>query len=507
MKRLNLTSSRRKTKSAPGAELYSTRAPRKRVTKKESPDSLFGWTVFILLLIGVAFACWIGSFYIFDHPENATSYALLRKLNKLDPPKRFSPVAAPVGKFYSAQSAFKFFNEMPNGKLAEFNQDLLRAYLRNYTDKHLMIPYITGSFSVLAARALGAKDFITSGYVALAKSTEDSKVLIEQFYPATPEFTDALASMLATGIEVKLQRTYDLSAVVHIEKLSDGRLQFTVVPINYDSYGLGEGRDVRLSPPEDLNLVAELPVIRGDSLESVQENHEAFLAKTAPGVNAADGVSKTPVLARTGPTPDLSVTRIARALPVAGGTPLPISKLAKGVKAASPTPTPTIAQATPSATPMMVLKAIPVYPSKPKSAASATPTQLADAGTPKPVITSASAQVPEDKTWRTYAPGQMPRGRLVNVPDLESMADQGGPAATTYLQGDFVVTVRGDSRAVLRNASAGKTRIIVDFPPGLTPPKEGSQVSRGSSRPFQITSVRRGENGQLNVFVREVTAP
>lgn len=503
MKRLHLNYSRRKTKDVPGAELYSTRAPRKRVTKKESPDSLFGWTIFILILIGIAFACWIGSFYVFGHPENPTSYALLRKLNKIEAPKRFSPIAAPPGKFYSAQAAFKFFAEMPDGKLEEFNQELLRAYLQNYPDKHLMIPYITGSFSVLGAQALGAKDFITSGYVALAKSIEEPKVLIEQLYPATPEFTDDLASMLVTGIEVKLQRTYDLSALVHVSKLGDGRMQFTIVPINYDSYGLGEGHDVRLSPPENFNLAAELPVIRGGRLENVQEKRASVLTKAAPAANAADGASKTPVLARTGPTPDQTVTRVARALPL-GGTPLPISR---PVKVASPSPTQAIAQATPSATPLPVLKAIPVYKPKPHPAASAAPAQLADAGTPKPVITSAAAQVPEDKTWKTYAAGLMPRGRLVNVPDLEAMADQGGPSETTYLQGDFVVTVRGDTRAVLRNASAGKTRIIVDFPPGLTPPKEGSQVNRDSARPFQITSVRRGENGQLNVFVREVTAP
>lgn len=503
MKRINLTSSRRKTKSVPGAELYSTRSPRKRVTKKESPDSLFGWTIFILLLIGLAFACWIGSFYIFGHPENAASYALLRKLNKLEPLKRFSPVAAPPGKFYSAQSAFKFFNEMPNGQLAELNQELLRSYLRNYSDKHVAIPYITGSFSVLGAQELGDKDFITSGYVALAKSMEAPKVLVEQFYPAASEFRDELASMLVTGIEVKLQRTYDLSAVVHIEKLGDGRIQFTVVPINYDSYGLGEGRDVRLSPPDTLNLSAGLPAIRGDALASVQENHEAYLARTAPGVGAATSAAKMPVLARTGPTPDQTVTRVARALPV-GGTPLPIPKNPKAISSPSP---PVVAEATPSPTPMMVLKAIPVHRPKAQPAASVTPSQAADAGTPKPVITSASSQAPEDKTWKTYAAGQMPRGKLINVSDLESLADHGGPSETTYLQGDFVVTVRGDTRAVLRNASAGKTRIIVDFPPGATPPKEGSQVSRGSGRAFQITNVRRGENGQVNVFVREVTTP
>ena len=61
-------------------------------------DNLFLWTVFILLLIGVAFACWLGSFYIFGHPENPRSYKILMRLHKIEPPKRFfKPAGRPVG--------------------------------------------------------------------------------------------------------------------------------------------------------------------------------------------------------------------------------------------------------------------------------------------------------------------------------------------------------------------------------------------------------------------------
>ena len=60
-------------------------------------DHLFLWTVFILLLIGAAFACWLGSFYVFGHPEQPRSYAILKKLKKLDPPRRFEVTAAPAG--------------------------------------------------------------------------------------------------------------------------------------------------------------------------------------------------------------------------------------------------------------------------------------------------------------------------------------------------------------------------------------------------------------------------
>ena len=58
-------------------------------------DHLFLWTVLILLLVGFAMACWLGSFYIFGHPENIQSYKILKKLHKLEPPKRFELTAAP----------------------------------------------------------------------------------------------------------------------------------------------------------------------------------------------------------------------------------------------------------------------------------------------------------------------------------------------------------------------------------------------------------------------------
>jgi len=51
------------------------------------------------------------------------------------------------------------------------------------------------------------------------------------------------------------------------------------------------------------------------------------------------------------------------------------------------------------------------------------------------------------------------------------------------------------------------TRIIVEYPAGYVPPKPGSVVSRDEVRPFEITEVRKQEDGQLNVFAREIMQP
>ena len=109
----------------------------------------------------------------------------------------------------------------------------------------------------------------------------------------------------------------------------------------------------------------------------------------------------------------------------------------------------------------------------------------------------------------------MPRGRLLTPGDVGERAERGLSGERVYLRGNFDVTASGDSRAVLRpqgNAisnlvAGGKTRIIVDYPSGMMPPAEGTALSRDSMRPFQIIDVRRGADGQTNVYVREITSP
>ena len=62
--------------------------PRRRI-------NYFAWTLAILLLTAFAFAAWLGSFYVFWQPERPDSYRLLKKLHRIDPPRRFELTAAP----------------------------------------------------------------------------------------------------------------------------------------------------------------------------------------------------------------------------------------------------------------------------------------------------------------------------------------------------------------------------------------------------------------------------
>jgi hypothetical protein len=101
----------------------------------------------------------------------------------------------------------------------------------------------------------------------------------------------------------------------------------------------------------------------------------------------------------------------------------------------------------------------------------------------------------------------MPRGRLLDIDTARDL-----PAESTgdvqYLAGDFQVSASGKNRAVLRGSGGQQNvRVIVDFPGNAAPPAEGETVQRNAQRPFQITNVERGPDGQVNVYVREITRP
>src|SRR5262249_35799337 len=113
--------------------------------------------------------------------------------------------------------------------------------------------------------------------------------------------------------------------------------------------------------------------------------------------------------------------------------------------------------------------------------------------------------------WQVYRPGQMPRGRLIAVDETANLVDKGIGNETIYLRGDFTVTAARDNRAILRARQSltdrllnrGNARIIVEYPRGTFAPREGESFQRFTDRPFQIVDVRRGADGQMNVYVRE----
>src|SRR4249919_4013139 len=352
----------------------------------------FAWTVAILLLIGLALAAWLGSFYIFNQPERPDSYRILQKLHKIEPPKRFELTAAPAGEFLNASELYERYVGMGAAELAKANAELLRNYIRNYQQVRGLVPYVVGRYTIIAVRELGPEDVFPSGMAALTAAVDSGEVLMEHVYPAKPEALPLMKQTLTVGLEVKLERTHDVSAVIHAERLVDGRILVTAVPLLYGSYTVTRGLGTfRLEPPLSLNLIGGWPLFKSQERASIEQHlaeNRQKMAEAQGGPIAIPGASATPPPAKN------ELVRIEQARPVAPlaikpplvasndklakATPATKGKKGKKQKLESPAPATSPAQAVvaqnklaPAGTPITVASALP--PPSALSLAIATP--------------------------------------------------------------------------------------------------------------------------------------
>jgi hypothetical protein len=514
----------------------------------------FAWTVAILLLTGVAFAAWLGSFYIFSQPERPDSYRILQRLHKVEPPKRFELTAGPPGEFLSAKQLYDRYNAMGTAEFTKTNAELARNYIRNFQQVRGLVPYVVGRYVIMEARALSSSDLFMSGMVALTNSVENPELLMEHLYPAEPPTVPLVKQTLTTGLELKLDRAHDLSAVIHVERFNDGRIMVTAVPLLYGTYTVMRGTGTfSLEPPLNLNLEAGWPLYKEQARLRGEMHYAQF--KESRGQPQAPAQVAIPGLVPSG-TPPAAENQLVRVEAAKAVTPPPIVQVQGKNKSAKATPTPkgklakgkptpkasasaspaAVAQASTSPAPPPIAQNSPAAaPQKsPPTKAGTTPQPAATQSAPpqvamaqpaaspvraQPVQPAASdvgtlASTTGGGTWKTFPPGKMPLGRLIATNDLKEIADQGTGGERIYLKGQFVVNFSDANRAVLRprgkltdsvlHFGAAPTRIIVEFPAGYTPPAQGSTVSRDEARPLEITQVQKQEDGQLNVFAREI---
>ena len=233
----------------------------------------FAWTVAILLLTGFALAAWLGSFYIFNQPERPDSYRILQKLHKIEQPKRFELTAAPPGEFLNASELYERYIGMGAAELAKTNAELLRNYIRNFQQVRGLVPYVVGRYTIIGVRQLRPDDVFTTGMAALTAAVDSGEVLMEHIYPANPEALPLMKQTLSVGLELKLERTHDISAVIHAERLIDGRILVTTVPLLYGSYTVTRGLGTfRLEPPLSLNLIGGWPLFKSQERASIEQH-------------------------------------------------------------------------------------------------------------------------------------------------------------------------------------------------------------------------------------------
>ena len=476
----------------------------------------FAWTIAILLLCGVAMAAWLGSFYVIGQPERPESYRILQKLHKIEPPKRFALTAAPAGEFLNPKQLYERYSVMRPAELARKDAELTRNFIRNFQHVNGLVTYVVGRFNIMGARELTPDDLFTTGAVALTRAADKPELRMEHvFTTATDHDAKLLVERLVMGMDVRLERSHDLSAVIHAERLPDGRVQVTAIPLLYGSYTMTRGTGTfSLEPPKELNLAAGWPLFKTEKRHVVETRYDSYRARLAPPTSTLPILGLAP--AKTEPPPEDALVRVEPAMPLQEEPSPPATHRRDKAIASAKTGN---KEALASSSSVRIRRARPVTeetsPNEDNSAASGAspaPTVMralpVTGGSPAVALTSTTGA-----TWKTFSPGQAPAGRVVDASGLREVANNGTRGERIYLKGQFVVNFADASRAVLRPTGApspdsgglGRNiRVIVDYPAGATLPDPGTTLNRDITRPYEITEVRRQSDGQLNVFVREI---
>src|SRR5438552_5032428 len=278
-------------------------------------------------------------------------------------------------------------------ELEKAHAALLRNYIRNYQQVRGLVPSVVGRYTIIAVHELGPGDVFPSGMAALTAAVNSGELLMEHVYPAKPEALPLMKQTLSVGLEVKLERTHDITAVIHAERLIDGRIMVTAVPLLYGSYTVTRGLgSFRLVPPLTLNLTAGWPLVKAQERTAIEQRFAEYRQKAAMtqgGPVPIPGLSPSAT-----PPPQNELVRVEQARPV--GTPaMPV--IAKNEKLAKPTPMPKGKKSKKQkleSPPPVSSPAQPVVAQKP-SAPTTTPIAVASAPTPPNIAAVTSAQTPK----------------------------------------------------------------------------------------------------------------
>jgi len=424
--------------------------------------NFFAWTIAILLLSGVAMAAWLGSFYIIGQPERPESYRILQKLHKIDPPKRFQLTAAPPGEFLNPKQLFARYQAMGPAELARQDAVLTRNFIRNFQQVHGLVTYVVGRFNVVEARELTQHDVFTSGAVALARAVDQPELLMEHVF-TTADDHDAklLQERLVMGMDVNFERSHDLSAVIHVERLPDGQVQITAIPLLYGSYAVTRGTGTfSLEPPADLNLAAGWPLFKSEMRRAAEIRYDSYRSRLAPAS------SSLPLLglpaAKTAPPVEDALVRVEPAVrldaePAPPPPPLLRTGRNKSLAKVGPKGSPSSQQVASASQPTIrraqaVTDDAGTAPNEP-SAPTPTVRRALPVTSSSPAVALASTA---GATWKTFAPGQAPSTRASGLkgdsPCAIAKPRFGAPPLTTALPSRPISVV--ESLSTLPSASA-----------------------------------------------------
>ncbi|MBL9155390.1 MAG: hypothetical protein JNK37_23130 [Verrucomicrobiales bacterium] len=223
-----------------------------REEREDNIGSLFLWSVVIVVLLGLNAFSWLFCMYVFGNPEVPFNYQLLTKLERLEPITGFKPVDAPRGKFHNVKDLYLEYYDFSDEKLNAYNGILKRFYLKNYLERN-DVRFVRGTFKVESARELTPDDVFPHG-VAVRLQAEDYPAAHVDFVLPSPADAEIPAEHFRPGDVIQIQESATCAALVHIHRMEEDHVCFTVVPLVMRDYETPAGTALKVAPPEWLNL-------------------------------------------------------------------------------------------------------------------------------------------------------------------------------------------------------------------------------------------------------------
>lgn len=233
--------------------------------KKRPP--LFWWLLANVLAIAFAISSWIVCLNLFRDPTNPTSYNLMIKVGRLDPPMAYTSRDAPDSQEDSdPKGLLTRFESYSQSDRDALNRELRRAYLTNFT-KPQYHTYVTGEFRVIGVKPLTENDFMSPGIVVKAQALVRPDpvadplpypVFIECLFPSN----DATAESFSVGNTLMLEKQRDRAAILNVATtdFEDRPSVFvTLVPLAAVKHTTESGATFTITPPAKANPAASLP--------------------------------------------------------------------------------------------------------------------------------------------------------------------------------------------------------------------------------------------------------
>ena len=235
---------------------------------KKADGGIFWWSIVIVVLMAMAAFSWIGSIFVFTHPEKPFNYKLLSRIHRLEEIKHFTEKDMPAGKSLTSPELYQKFYPFKDENLGNHNSLLRRNYLTNFKNRDEKPYYVRGKFKVVHARPLTEQDVFPKGLVARAVAlNEDGReyrnVVVEYVIPTGAA---VLGVEFAPGdvLDVDSRRTKKRlhGAVINIQRMNEDVLVFTVVPLMYGEHLIDpvKQRVLTAVPPVRLNMGGRWPI-------------------------------------------------------------------------------------------------------------------------------------------------------------------------------------------------------------------------------------------------------